>query len=121
MLIPFFHFAYNRSYVKAKRRERENTYTLGDSVLKMNVEQIRLQTFSNWPQEAPVEAWRIAKGGFFATGNGLEVQCHWCGSKIDEWEYGEPVCSFKFYQKETRSDRNRCQSTNHTNKCFRWP
>lgn len=59
----------------------------------MNVEEIRLQTFSNWPHEAPVEAWRIAKGGFFATGNRLEVQCHWCGSKISEWEYGEPVCS----------------------------
>lgn len=62
----------------------------------MNVEQIRLQTFSNWPNEAPVDAWRIAKGGFFATGNGLEVQCHWCGSKISEWDYGEPVCSEYF-------------------------
>lgn len=59
----------------------------------MNIEEIRLQTFTNWPNEAPVEAWRIAKGGFFATGNGLEVQCHWCGSKISEWEYGEPVCA----------------------------
>lgn len=73
----------------------------------MNVEQIRLQTFSNWPNEAPVEAWRIAKGGFFATGNGLEVQCHWCGSKISEWECGEPVriifgiILFKFGQCKT--------------------
>lgn len=57
----------------------------------MNVEQIRLQTFSNWPADAPVEASRIAESGFFATGNGLEVQCHWCGSQINEWEYGDQV------------------------------
>lgn len=57
----------------------------------MNVEEIRLQTFSNWPIDAPVEASRVAKSGFFATGNGLEVECHWCGSKISEWDYGDQV------------------------------
>lgn len=57
----------------------------------MNAEEIRLQTFLIWPEDAPVEGSRIAKGGFFATGNGLEVQCHWCGSKISEWEYGDQV------------------------------
>lgn len=57
----------------------------------MNVEEIRLQTFSNWPDDVPVETSRIAKGGFFATGNELEVQCHWCGSKISEWDYGDKV------------------------------
>lgn len=60
----------------------------------MNVEQIRLQTFSNWPTDAPVEASQIAESGFFATGNGLEVQCHWCGSKINEWDYGDQVGIF---------------------------
>lgn len=60
----------------------------------MNVEEIRLTTFSDWPEEVPVEAGRIAKGGFFATGNGLEVQCHWCGSKISEWDYGDQVVYF---------------------------
>lgn len=57
----------------------------------MNEEQVRLDTFSGWPVDAPIEASRIAKGGFFATGNGLEVQCNWCGSKIDEWSYGDQV------------------------------
>lgn len=57
----------------------------------MNAEEIRLQTFLIWPEDAPVEGSRIAKGGFFATGNGLEVQCHWCGTKISEWEYGDQV------------------------------
>lgn len=57
----------------------------------MNVEEIRLQTFSNWPEDAPVEAHRIARSGFFATGNGLELQCHWCGLKISEWDYGDQV------------------------------
>lgn len=62
----------------------------------MNVEEIRLQTFSNWPEDAPVEAHRIARSGFFATGNSLEVQCHWCGLKISEWDYGDQVCTCDF-------------------------
>ncbi|XP_031630939.1 death-associated inhibitor of apoptosis 2-like isoform X2 [Contarinia nasturtii] len=57
----------------------------------MNVEENRLQTFSNWPEDAPVEAGRVARGGFFATGTGLEVQCHWCGLRISEWDYGDQV------------------------------
>lgn len=66
-------------------------------VKKMNVEEIRLQTFSNWPEDAPVEAHRVARSGFFATGNGLEVQCHWCGLKIDEWDYGDQVRIATFF------------------------
>lgn len=57
----------------------------------MNVEEIRLQTFSGWPADAPVEASRIAKCGFFATGNATETQCHWCGLKISEWNFGDEV------------------------------
>lgn len=57
----------------------------------MNEEQARLDTFSAWPVDAPIEANRIAKGGFFAIGNGLEVKCNWCGLKINEWSYGDQV------------------------------
>lgn len=57
----------------------------------MNKEEARLQTFANWPSDAPVEASRVAKGGFFATGNGTETQCHWCGLKINDWSYGDQV------------------------------
>ena len=70
----------------------------------MNVEQTRLQTFSSWPEDAPVLPSRIAREGFYATGLGLEVQCHWCGSQIIEWSLIDqvkekhrllnPVCPF---------------------------
>lgn len=58
----------------------------------MNKEVARLQTFIAWPTNAPVEASRIAKGGFYATGTGTETQCHWCGVKINDWSYGDQVC-----------------------------
>lgn len=71
----------------------------------MKIEANRLQTFSNWSGNVPVEPERIARGGFYATGNELEVQCPWCKSKISEWRFGDiavmarhrlldPLCPF---------------------------
>lgn len=57
----------------------------------MNLEYVRLQTFINWSTDAPVEDRRIAKAGFYATGNELEVQCHWCQLKIHNWVYCDQV------------------------------
>lgn len=57
----------------------------------MDQEAARLQTFAVWPTNAPVEVSRVAKGGFYATGNGTETQCHWCGIKINDWSYGDQV------------------------------
>lgn len=57
----------------------------------MNVETNRLNTFTNWPASAPVDPIRIAKAGFFYTGEGTEVQCFSCGGKISEWNYGDQV------------------------------
>lgn len=57
----------------------------------MNNESARLNTFSNWPSSAPVDPIRIAKAGFFYTGQGVEVQCFSCGGKISEWNYGDQV------------------------------
>lgn len=65
--------------------------------MEMNIEQSRLQTFENWPADAPIEATRLAKAGFYSTGGGengdspLEVQCHWCQCKISDWQYGDQV------------------------------
>ncbi|XP_048485566.1 death-associated inhibitor of apoptosis 2 [Plutella xylostella] len=55
----------------------------------MNYEANRLNTFSNWPSSAVVDPIRIAKAGFFYTGQGVEVQCFSCGGKISEWNYGD--------------------------------
>lgn len=57
----------------------------------MNYETNRLETFSSWPSSAPVSPARIAKAGFFYTGEGLEVQCFSCNSKISQWNYGDQV------------------------------
>lgn len=57
----------------------------------MNCEENRLNTFTNWPTSAKVEPIRIAKAGFYYTGQGVEVQCFSCGGKISEWNYGDQV------------------------------
>ncbi|CAH0399809.1 unnamed protein product [Chilo suppressalis] len=57
----------------------------------MNLETNRLNTFANWPSSAPVDPIRIAKAGFYYTGEGTEVQCFSCGGKISEWNYGDQV------------------------------
>lgn len=58
----------------------------------MNVEQARLDTFRQWPSDNP-ESSRLAKAGFFATGHGFEVQCHWCSTRIDQWSSTDEVSS----------------------------
>ncbi|XP_050515625.1 death-associated inhibitor of apoptosis 2 [Diabrotica virgifera virgifera] len=57
----------------------------------MHQEINRLQTFSEWPSDAQVSPQRIAKAGFFATKQGLEVECFACHAKISEWNYGDQV------------------------------
>jgi len=57
----------------------------------MNREDSRLQTFENWPENAPVDPQRIAKAGFYFTGRNMEVECFCCGGKIHEWNYGDQV------------------------------
>ncbi|XP_054005935.1 putative inhibitor of apoptosis [Hylaeus anthracinus] len=55
----------------------------------MNVEENRLQTFTNWPENAAVDAARIAKAGFYYSGQAVEVQCFLCGIKISDWNYSD--------------------------------
>ncbi|KAF6205852.1 hypothetical protein GE061_020026, partial [Apolygus lucorum] len=57
----------------------------------MNSEESRLRTFRGWPANAPVDSKRIAKAGFYFMGQGLEVQCFSCGSRICDWNYGDKV------------------------------
>ncbi|XP_060525417.1 baculoviral IAP repeat-containing protein 7-B [Cylas formicarius] len=57
----------------------------------MNDENRRLQTFNDWPGDSVVSPQRIAKAGFYATKQGLEVECFSCHLKISTWEYGDQV------------------------------
>merc|ERR1711963_1324395 len=43
------------------------------------------------PHNDKVEAQKIAKAGFFHTGIDSEVKCLWCGTVLNEWEYGDQV------------------------------
>lgn len=62
---------------------------------RMNSELRRLSTFSSW-HDTIVEPTSIAKAGFYATGNDLEVICHWCHKKISDWKRNDQVrCYFK--------------------------
>lgn len=58
---------------------------------EMNSEINRLNTFSQWPTSAPVDPPNLARGGFFYTGEGTEVQCFSCNAKISNWNYGDQV------------------------------
>lgn len=55
----------------------------------MNIEEERLKTFATWPSNAAVNPERLAKGGFYYTGQALEVQCFLCGVRISDWNYGD--------------------------------
>jgi len=57
----------------------------------MRSEAQRLSTFTFWPHNDKVEARKIAKAGFFHTGIDSEVKCLWCGTVLNEWEYGDQV------------------------------
>ncbi|KAK4883076.1 hypothetical protein RN001_006395 [Aquatica leii] len=57
----------------------------------MNIEENRLQTFTDWPSDAAVSPVRIAKAGFYSLNQNLTVKCFCCGVEISEWNYGDQV------------------------------
>ena len=57
----------------------------------MKNEKKRLETFVNWPDAAPIDASRVARGGFFYNGTGLSVTCFSCRGTISHWDYGDIV------------------------------
>ena len=69
----------------ANNQESETTTAL------MRSEAQRLSTFGGWQHNDKVEARKIAKAGFFHTGNDAEVKCPWCSVVLNHWEYGDQV------------------------------
>uniref|UniRef100_A0A646QCJ6 Inhibitor of apoptosis 2 n=1 Tax=Hemiscolopendra marginata TaxID=943146 RepID=A0A646QCJ6_9MYRI len=57
----------------------------------LNHEETRLNTFRNWPANAPVAANKLAKAGFYYVGPNYRVQCFSCQETISEWDYGDQV------------------------------
>uniref|UniRef100_A0A3Q3S310 RING-type E3 ubiquitin transferase n=1 Tax=Mastacembelus armatus TaxID=205130 RepID=A0A3Q3S310_9TELE len=65
---------------------------------EMRQEEERLQTFQNWPADAPVSCAELAKAGFFFLGPGDKVQCFCCGGILRCWVHGDsPVAEHKRY------------------------
>ena len=61
-----------------------------NKLLLMRFESERLSTFASWPANAPVEAAKIAKAGFYRL-NGPQVKCSWCGCVLADWQFGDQV------------------------------
>ncbi|XP_068161125.1 baculoviral IAP repeat-containing protein 7 isoform X2 [Antennarius striatus] len=71
---------------------------------QMRGEGERIQTFQNWPADAPVTSGELAKAGFFFLGPGDKVQCFCCGGILRCWVHGDnpaaehkrhfPTCGF---------------------------
>lgn len=51
----------------------------------------RIATFSTWKIDSPVDAVRLAKAGFYYSGNEDEVICFSCEGRIKNWNYGDIV------------------------------
>lgn len=56
----------------------------------LNVED-RLQSFTNWPDTAPVSALELAIAGFVYTGEGDRVSCIFCHGSLYNWILGDEV------------------------------
>lgn len=46
----------------------------------------RLNTFNNWPSEAPDYIKDLAEAGFVYTGQGYSVQCFRCHITVSQWK-----------------------------------
>ncbi len=55
----------------------------------MNLELVRLGTFQTWPRWAPILPSRLARGGFFYTGQRDETECFSCHCKLSQWHDGD--------------------------------
>uniref|UniRef100_A0A8C6MIB2 RING-type E3 ubiquitin transferase n=1 Tax=Nothobranchius furzeri TaxID=105023 RepID=A0A8C6MIB2_NOTFU len=60
---------------------------------QMRREEERLQTFQDWPEDAPVTAGDLAKAGFFFLGHRDKVQCFCCGGILKCWVHGDSPAS----------------------------
>ncbi len=57
--------------------------------IEMRSEEERLQTFQNWPTDAPVSPAELARTGFRYLGYGDTVQCFCCNGILKHWVHGD--------------------------------
>lgn len=57
----------------------------------MIYEWARLESFNTFPRSSSVSCLRLAKSGFYYTGNGEQATCFCCGVSNDSWNTNESV------------------------------
>ncbi|XP_061192152.1 putative inhibitor of apoptosis [Saccostrea echinata] len=78
----------------------------------MNMEMIRISTFSNFPQTTSVSTVRLAKEGFYYTGEGDNVACFACGLHRDGWRAADDPREIHIQLSPNCPFLNSCQSEN---------
>lgn len=68
---------------------QRSTHMEAEVRLGMRSEDERLQTFQNWPGDAPVRPADLARAGFFYLRYGDTVQCFCCAGILRYWVQGD--------------------------------
>ncbi|GIY08509.1 baculoviral IAP repeat-containing protein 2, partial [Caerostris extrusa] len=82
---------------KSLNLHHQNSLTSGEFQMEIHktadykYEEERIKSFSSWKVHYPVDPDRLAKAGFFYTGNEDEVVCFSCHGHIKGWNYGDVV------------------------------
>ena len=61
-------------------------------------ETYRLMTFQKYPQGSAVDPWTLVRAGFYYRGYKDRVQCHSCGSQVQDWETGDNPRDAKWHE-----------------------
>lgn len=56
---------------------------------KFRVLACRIDSFINYPKSSEIDIRDMAAAGFFYTRKADEVECFWCGGKLDGWDKGD--------------------------------
>ncbi|XP_061192091.1 baculoviral IAP repeat-containing protein 3-like [Saccostrea echinata] len=77
------------SIQSSRRQEDARSISSEESPHSMNLELVRLGTFKNFPASGYISTIKLAKEGFYFTGNGDRVVCFACGSERSRWKAGD--------------------------------
>lgn len=66
-------------------------FQVEDETIDYSQEEERIKSFESWKVHYPVDPNRLAKAGFYYTGNEDEVVCFSCHGHIKNWNFGDVV------------------------------
>lgn len=69
--------------------KRVATKDMINHMIELDSVQKRLDTFSRWPRDNPVEPLELAKAGFYSTGVDDRVVCFKCDLHLRQWKTGD--------------------------------